>query len=694
VSPGRSAWEDVEASKSMQKEIPNNKAFERIMADAVQGNYDRQIPESEKLTGDTQIHNYFLDILDKYGYGRRNFVTLKNGKKLANAGAAAGIGTQTNAITGVESPALFIYARRKYNKAILLHEVAHLMDGGWKRDDKDPGHSPVWYDTYLTLLRGEGFGDLADSMEKATGRKAETTGVLNRVSVNTPLTPESKTDFTPGEVEDLQSKTNTEFYSVEEAIKLSGSNSSAVDKINSLVNGTDEDPYALFSELNLTEKDAVVSDSGVPVKSLFTDFSLFPGNPAVEKIKEDYLSGISIPPILAVERDGRIYIADMRSLDRAQAAYELGLENTPALIISSKQSTPPETAENSKFYSFGEISSSNSQDYITLAIQADKSEQARDKVVASIIDALEAGTVPWRKPWSSSGVLPVNGRTGSTYSGLNTLVLWASGAMGEQGDRAQAEGRVGEPFTTNIWLGFRQAKDLGGVVKKGSKGTSIFFPVMRDVEVSDKSTGEKSMEKKRVGFGSVTVFNLDQISGLDNLRPEASTKEPIGATEGEKILIDSYKDGPPIKNAPQDGAYYVPSEDVVYLPNRDQFDSPEAYFETLAHEFVHSTGNEKRLDRSDLIGRYSGHRASRAEEELIADIGAGILSSMLGVNYDEGQTAAYIASWLKALQDDKGMIIKAASAAQKAVDYILKDANLGAYGRTGEEIAREAKEER
>jgi antirestriction protein ArdC len=266
--------------------------------------------------------------------------------------------------------------------------------------------------------------------------------------------------------------------------------------------------------------------------------------------------------------------------------------------------------------------------------------------------------------------------------------------MGEQGDRARAEGRVGEPFTTNIWLGFRQAKDLGGVVKKGSKGTSIFFPVMRDVEVSDKSTGEKSMEKKRVGFGSVTVFNLDQISGLDNLRPEASTKEPIGATEGEKILIDSYKDGPPIKNAPQDGAYYVPSEDVVYLPNRDQFDSPEAYFETLAHEFVHSTGNEKRLDRSDLIGRYSGHRASRAEEELIADIGAGILSSMLGVNYDEGQTAAYIASWLKALQDDKGMIIKAASAAQKAVDYILKDANLGAYGRTGEEIAREAKEER
>jgi antirestriction protein ArdC/DNA polymerase III epsilon subunit-like protein len=693
VAPGISAWGDVEASPSKQTEIPNHRAFEKIMAGLVQGDYDRKIPDNEKLTGDTQIHNYFLDILDKYGYGRRNFETIKDGKKLRSAGASAGVSSRTGA-QGEKYPALFIYARRKYNKAILLHELAHLVDASWKRSDKDRGHSPVWYDTYLTLLRGEGFGDLADSMEKATGRKAETTGVLNRVSVGAPPISESKTDFTPEELDGFQSKTNTEFYSVGEAIELSGSNSSAIDKINSLVNGTDEDPYALFSDLDLAEEDVVVSDSGVPVESLFTDFSLFPGNPAVEKIKEDSLSGISIPPILVVERNGKLYVADIRGLDRAQAAYELGLENIPALIISSKQSTPPETSENTKFYSFGEISSSNSQDYTMLAIQSDKSEQARDKVVSSIISALEAGTVPWRKPWSSSGVIPVNGSTDKTYSGLNTVALWASGAMGEQGDRAQAENVAGVPFTTNIWMGFNQAKELGGSVKKGSKGTSILRPIMRDVEVSDKATGEKSMEKRRVGYADTTVFNLDQISGLDNLRPEASTKEPIGATEGEKILIDSYKDGPPIKNAPQDSAYYVPSEDVVYLPNRDQFDSPEAYFETLAHEFVHSTGNEKRLDRSDLIGRYSGHRASRAEEELIADIGAGILSSMLGVSYDEGQTAAYIASWLEALKNDQGMIIKAASAAQKAVDYILKDANLGAYGKTGEEIAREAKEER
>ena len=684
--PGISGWADVYPTSDTQREIPNNKKVESKIADHTHSK-ERDIQDSEKIKGIEPVRKYVSGILNKYGYGRRRVLVQAGGQKLR--GAAAAISWDLSAPREDRFPVVLIKTTRNYSEQILLHEIAHMMTQGHHRGSiTGGGHSQSWYDTYLDLLRNEGYNDFANSLEIESGIKQTDKSVLVRSSATA---PETKTNFTPEEVADLQSETNTEFYSIQKAIELSGSTNSAVDKINALVNGTDEDPYALFSELNLTEEDVVVSDSGVPVKSLFTDFAIFQGNPAVEKTKEDYLNGTSIPPILAVERDGRLYIADLRSQDRAQAAYELGLENIPAMLISSNQKTPANSE--SKFYSLSEIPESNSPRYVLSAIQADKSEQARDKVVASIISALEAGTVPWRKPWSSSGVLPVNGSTNKTYSGLNTVVLWASGAMGEQGDRAEAENVAGIPFTTNIWMGFNQAKELGGSVKKGSRGTSIMRPIMRDVEVSDKSTGEKSMEKRRVGYADTTVFNLDQISGLDNLRPEASTKEPIGATEGEKILIDSYKDGPPVRNSPQDGAYYVPSEDVVYLPNRDQFDSPEAYFETLAHEFVHSTGNEKRLDRSDLIGRYSGHRASRAEEELIADIGAGILSSMLGVNYDEGQTAAYIASWLKALKDDKGMIIKAASAAQKAVDYILKDANLGAYGRTGEEIAREAKAE-
>jgi antirestriction protein ArdC len=211
---------------------------------------------------------------------------------------------------------------------------------------------------------------------------------------------------------------------------------------------------------------------------------------------------------------------------------------------------------------------------------------------------------------------------------------------------------------------------------------------MKDVEVIDPNTGEKKMQKRRVGYADTSVFNLDQIDGLDELRT-ASDREPVPVTEAEKALFDAYKDAPPIKNSPQDSAYYSTVEDAIYLPNREQFASEEGYFETLAHEMIHSTGHSSRLDRTDLTDKYGTHRASRAEEELIAEIGTAILASMLGVDLDINQPASYIASWLESLKDDKGMILKAAIASQKAADYILKGANLGSYGKSGEEIARD-----
>jgi len=683
LSPGTSTWEDVRMPTSKQTDIPNNRVFESAVANAAIGSYDQSVLESERLSGVDQISRYVTEILKKYGYGERSFKTLARGKMLSSAGAHAGVGRTTDPFTGETPPALFIFARKKYNKSVIIHEIAHLLQGSWLDvNDKDRGHSPEWYDTYVTILRGEGLNDAADILEEKTGRKAQTTGVLNKVDIATK--PEPKTSFTPEEVSDLQSPTNKKSYSVQEAMDMSGSNSSVLNRVNSLLNGTEEDPYALFESVDLGKKLAVVSDEGVPVKSLFTDMPLFNKNPNVEKIKYDYLHGNSIDPILVVQRDGKLYVAN--GLDQVQASYELGIENIRAIIVSSDKNTPASTDGN--FYSFGEISGARSIDYVMLAIQSDKSEAARDKVVSSILDALEAGVLPWNKPWSSSGILPTNGNTGKTYSGLNTLVLWASGAMGEKGDRARVENVVGVPFSTNIWIGFNQAKAMGGSVKKGSKGTSILRPVMKDVEVVDPKTGEKKMEKRRVGYADTSVFNLDQIDGLDELRT-ASDREPVPVTEAEKALFDAYKDAPPIKNSPQDSAYYSTVEDAIYLPNREQFASEEGYFETLAHEMIHSTGHSSRLDRTDLTDKYGTHRASRAEEELIAEIGTAILASMLGVDLDINQPASYIASWLESLKDDKGMILKAAIASQKAADYILKGANLGSYGKSGEEIARD-----
>lgn len=94
-------------------------------------------------------------------------------------------------------------------------------------------------------------------------------------------------------------------------------------------------------------------------------------------------------------------------------------------------------------------------------------------------------------------------------------------------------------------------------------------------------------------------------------------------------------------------------------------------FDTITHELAHSTGHKDRLDRTELTKNYGTSNAARGEEELIAEISAAILASMFGVNSDFDNTAAYVQSWLSALQDNPDMVMKSSSEAQKVVDYLL-----------------------
>ena len=116
---------------------------------------------------------------------------------------------------------------------------------------------------------------------------------------------------------------------------------------------------------------------------------------------------------------------------------------------------------------------------------------------------------------------------------------------------------------------------------------------------------------------------------------------------------------------------WSPSADVITLPKREQFDSSEQLLETLIHELAHSTGHPSRLNRAELLSNYSTHRASRGEEELIADMTAAMVASHLGVDINLENTAAYVQSWLKSLQNDRSFILKAATSASKAMDYML-----------------------
>ena len=46
-----------------------------------------------------------------------------------------------------------------------------------------------------------------------------------------------------------------------------------------------------------------------------------------------------------------------------------------------------------------------------------------DKITNRIIQALEAGTVPWQRPWGASHSWPRSMATGKRYQGANVLML-------------------------------------------------------------------------------------------------------------------------------------------------------------------------------------------------------------------------------------------------------------------------------
>ncbi|EBX3952560.1 DNA primase, partial [Salmonella enterica subsp. enterica serovar Offa] len=115
-------------------------------------------------------------------------------------------------------------------------------------------------------------------------------------------------------------------------------------------------------------------------------------------------------------------------------------------------------------------------------------------------------------------------------------------------------------------------------------------------------------------------------------------------------------------------AFYRPSTDEIYLPERFRFNHAADFYATQLHELVHWTGAKSRLNR-EKGGKYGSDKY--AFEELIAELGCAFLMADLGITGDV-QHENYISSWLKALNDDKRFIFKAASAASKAHRYLTE----------------------
>lgn len=282
------------------------------------------------------------------------------------------------------------------------------------------------------------------------------------------------------------------------------------------------------------------------------------------------------------------------------------------------------------------------------------------QVTDRIIEQLEQGVVPWKSPYFSKVGFPRNFASGRAYQGINVFLL---GSL---------------RFTSPYFLTFLQAKELGGHVRKGEHG-SLVVKYGTYTKEDEQAAAGADAETRRF-LKAYTVFHASQIEGIEF--PAPANLPELSITEKTALAREIVSGMPKAPEIREGSAVpcYRPATDSVHMPERRFFDSEEAYYSTLFHELSHSTGHADRLARKSLLENKgidaAGDTARKtyAEEELVAEMSASFLNAHAGIMESElSNSAAYLQSWIDALKskDAKGWIIRAASQAQKAANYIL-----------------------
>ncbi|KLK91895.1 antirepressor [Microvirga vignae] len=280
-----------------------------------------------------------------------------------------------------------------------------------------------------------------------------------------------------------------------------------------------------------------------------------------------------------------------------------------------------------------------------------------DEITGKIIAELEAGRVPWVQPWGTAAAkaplaMPRNAATGRHYSGINVLILW--GAVIEHG------------FPGQSWLTFRQALALGGNVRKGERGTTVVYADRFVPEDEKRRARETSEEAQAIPFlKRFTLFNAAQCENLPEDIAIVAPPPPPGLIEPKVEAL--------IRAAGIDfriggnRAFYVPALDYVQVPPPQAYFEPINWHRTALHEMGHATGHPSRLSR-DMSGSFGTKKY--AFEELVAEMNAAFCCASLGI-VPTVRHADYIGSWLEVLREDNRAIVRAASQASKAADWLL-----------------------
>lgn len=278
------------------------------------------------------------------------------------------------------------------------------------------------------------------------------------------------------------------------------------------------------------------------------------------------------------------------------------------------------------------------------------------RVTARIVGELEKGVRPWMKPWNAEHAAGRINRplrcNGQPYRGINVLVLWL-----------EAEAKN---FSAPIWLTFKQAKELGGFVRKGEHGSPVVYASSFKKKEEDDSGAETEQE---IHFlKGYTVFNVEQVEGLPAhfyAKAEPPKNEMQRIAQAESFIANTQAD---VRHGGS-RAYYAEGKDYIQIPPFETFRDAESHAATMLHELNHWTKHAKRLDRSFDQKRWGDE--GYAMEELVAELGSAFLCADLAITPEVREDHAdYIGHWLKVLTNDKKAVFTAAAHAQKAVDFL------------------------
>ena len=291
------------------------------------------------------------------------------------------------------------------------------------------------------------------------------------------------------------------------------------------------------------------------------------------------------------------------------------------------------------------------QEFILILSKEEIFKLARNihkEITENIIKVMEETGSKWTKEWTGGG-MPNNPFTGSNYSGINVMQLFAVGHI--------------KGYSSQKWGTYKQLIEKGGKVKKGEKGSPVIF--YKTLNIKDRKTEE---EKKIPLMKYFTVFNIEQTEGLDEkyFETKVCNSENMPVEEIELFIKNT---GAKIKKG---NPSFAPTADIIAMPDLKDFTSPEAYYSTFFHELGHWTGHKSRLDR-DLNNGFGSNRY--AFEELVAELSAVFTCADFAIKSDLENHACYLKSWIKLLKEDDKIIFKASSLASKANKFLVQFMN-------------------